>query len=663
MNELTLATIPQVVRQECDLWHRAFVGLGEDGATGITAGLRVVAKQFGVSFATARRKYSAWQHANGDRLALVNRSKARRSSAPGVEGREEFREWYVALAERNQRASKPAHREFCRRWLSGEEIPGLDNSLPRHRLPEGCSYENLQRLMKDRLALTAMRRGLGFALGKHGPQVFSTRVGMRVGQCYMFDDLWHDNFVVYKGQIVRVLEFDALDVASGCKVSWGTKPRIQRADGTQEGLPERFMRMLLASVLFNEGYSPEGCTLLAEHGTAAIRERLEALLHDRTGGVIRVQRSGMTGEQQAFLGLGKGQGKGNPRFKASLESLRSLMHNELAALPGQTGLGRDERPEYTHGILCETEDLVKAVQVLAKERPAVAEWIRLPMLQYHAHFLPLLAAIYERINRRTWHRLEGWTECGHVAIEYRLSPESGEWFGQEGLLAMPRENQSLVTSSPTLIRERQLSPWEVWRAGRPGLARIPAWVVAEILGDDFAAERKCEDGYFEFQDQELSPEVLRYEGRISMEQGAGSEEELKADTYKVFVNPFDLDQLFVHDARGRYLGAARRVKRVMRGDVEGLNAEFGRRNQRLAELLQPLRARHATVTREAAERAAHNADVLAGAMEGPRLTAGERRSGREAAEALLAPASQAVEAVDGKGDFEGVGVDDFLGKI
>jgi hypothetical protein len=646
---LSIACLPLDVRSEADLWHRSFLSLG---AKGITHNLHSLAKQFGVSFPTARRKYSAWKNSGQDRLALVNRSKLPCASDLRPLSSDLFRDWYQALCERHQRKSKPAYREFCRRWAAGEEIPGLDNSLPRHTLPAGCSYENLQRLLKDKFSLAVMRRGLGFAIAHHGPKIFTTRAGMPVGAFYMFDDLWHDHFVVFKGQIVRVLEFDALDVASGCKCAWGTKPRIRREDGTMEGLPEKFMRMLLANLLFNEGFNPDGCTLLAEHGTAAIRDNVEALLHDRTHGAITVQRSGITGEQQAILGGGTGQGKGNPRFKAPLESLRNLMHNELAALPGQTGLDRDTRPEQTHGILCETEDLLKAVAALAKTRPQVADLIKLPLLQYHAHFLPLLSAIYDRMNRRTWHNLEGWTACGHIAIEYRLSPDSQDWLSQSQFLALPQQTQSLLMSaisSPSvssvpsvvnnsLLRERALSPWEVWSSAKPTLQRIPSYVVAEILGDDFAQERKCQNGYFEFHDQELSPEVLRYDARLENQEPGTKNQELVSDTYKVFVNPFDLRQLFVHDARGRFLGIAPRSSRVTRGDTEATADAFHYRSKRLADLLHPVKVRHQDITQEATARATHNADVLA-PDRAPKLSKEDRQTGEDAGTDILgAPA-------------------------
>lgn len=649
--------LPPDVNAEVDLWFAAFAAVQRP----VVASLRALARQMGVAEKSVIRRYYLWRDYGW--RGLVNRAKV-----PGWDPEhgllardeglsEEFIEWFKALAERNQRKTRPAFRQFVRAWQRGDQIPGLDNNLPRHELPRGCSYGNLARKCKDRFALTAMRIGLG-AARKFAPQTFSTRAGLWVGSHYMFDDVWHDNFVVFRGQVVRVLEFGALDVFSACRFAWGTQPRLRNADGTEEGLKEKFMRMHLADVLFNHGYSERGTTLLAEHGTAAIREKIEQLLYDRTGGLITVRRSGITGREQAVAGMALGRGGGNPSFKASLESLHNLIHNELASLPVQTGMDVEHRPESTHGALKHTTDLLKAIMNLAKIKPERVALIRLPALEYHAEFLPLLSDIYAQINGRDWHQLEGWNECGHFSIDYRMAPDTDQWIGRDQFLSLPPTTRELLHSAATadarFLRQRKLSPAEVHAQNRPTLARIPAYVVAEILGLDFAREERVEGSYFEFTDTEIAPEELRFESRIRTPEGR-EVELIDRERYQVFVNPLSPDQLFVHDARGVHLGIAKRVQRVCRADVEALQRAHGRAKQRLADKLAPVRARHAGMTQTAIDNARINDRLLDPARA---VTTEERARARalrrfdgDADELVGAPASGPAVAALAESDF------------
>jgi hypothetical protein len=394
----------------------------------IQQSLGCVALQMNVSLKTARRKYDALRK-SGDWRSLINRAKV-----PDAESAltPEFVSYIKAKAENNQRKTRPAWRAFCRDWKHGKQIPGLDNSLPRHCLPPGTGYDNVQKRIRDEFAKLAMRRGLSTAIAKCGPQIFSTRANLWLMSHLPIDDLWHDNFVVFSGksgaraQIVRVLELDAMDVFSGNLVAFGTKPRIAREDGTMDNLKEKYARLLMANVFFNKGFSPRGTTMMGEHGTAAISDRIARILFDRSGGLIRLRESGMTEEEQVVCGR-YGRGKGNPRFKAALESIRNLKHNELASLPGQTGKDVEHRPEFTHGQLKDCDDLLKAMAVLAVKNPQRARSLKLNLLDYHADFLPLLMDVYRTINERTWHELEGWSAAGNVVIEYRTAPNAEYW--------------------------------------------------------------------------------------------------------------------------------------------------------------------------------------------------------------------------------------------
>lgn len=565
------------------------------------------------------RKNPSWK-------TLVNKSKAGREwwdaeDLDGCKSKVEFVSWLKSKVDSNQRGKfDTQYRAVIRQWKDWKrgdltkKIPGYDSPplpAPGKEHPAGWSNRNLRRLAKrDRFEKTAIRIGLGAALS-YGPQALTSRAGLYLMSHVMIDDLWHDNFTVFRGKPVRVLEFDGLDVFSGYKAMWGTKPRFQRDDGMFDNLKESFVAMLLAGLFFREGYAPRGTCILAELGTAAVSERIQRLLYDASGGKITVRENGITGEEQALVGR-RGKGKGNPRFKASLESLRNLIHNELAALPGQTGLNVKNRPEWLVGELEETNDLLKAVQVIAQRDPERAALIRLPLLEYHSQFLPLLAEVYHRINDRDWHSLQGWSDLGHVVTEYRLSPDSDKFLGPSEFLALPPATQTMLTNivqqDERYFRVRKLSPLDVWRKHRAGLERLPASAVGEILGQSFAVERNCADCYFEFEDSDLHSESLVYEGRIKTP--AGNEIELKSDKYLTLVNPFDLSVMFVYDAAYRYLGFARRVMRPSRADDEAVKRQLGRQKERLADRLAPLKRDHREMVKQAAADARHNANLL-----------------------------------------------------
>jgi hypothetical protein len=591
---------------DAENWHRAFAALGRDRLLGADEEL---ARSLATTTRTVRRRFAQWLAGGKDPLAVANRSLSptRAEVLP-----EAFVEWWRALVESHHRSTRAAYRDFGRRWRRGDDIPGLDPQAPRHELPKGCSLGNLYRFQPGKFELVAARRGLGAAKAEAGPKVFTTRADLWPGSHYLFDDMWHDNFVVHAGQLVRVLEFDALDLYSANKFAWGCQPRLRSEEGTMGNLKESQMRFLLALILWRDGYSPRGTELVVEHGTAAIRDALEALLHDRTGGLVRVRRSGFTGREQALVGDWQGDGGGNPRHKAALESLRSLIHAELGAIPAQTGKDRDHRPEGTAGVLRYSSKLLSVAATLPAHR---LELLKFPLLEYHGQFMPLLGDVYRAINSRTDHELEGWAEAGHMVIEYRLLADSPDWIGPQRLLGMgPMEQAFLVERAKVdarCLRQRRLSPEEAWRRRRQtDLVRIPDFVVSEILGPDMAREVSVRGSYIEFQDQDLAPAELRYESRIRDPEG--KERELPQDTYLAFVNPFCLDQLFIQDARGRHLGIARRDVRVSRMDDRALHSRLARVKEREKDLLTPQRARQVQKSRDAVELREHNAAVIQG---------------------------------------------------
>lgn len=634
-----LLALPAEVRTEVQIWSQRLAGVARPG---IGEQLARIAGELGVSVQSARRKYDAYL-VKGWR-GLINRAKLPqdRQRKPAA-----FVEWWQSLVSMQQRSGRAAYREFTRRFACGEPIPGIDPDVPRHYVPRGFSYDTLNNLCPSKFEVAALRRGLSYAVGSYGPQIFRTRAALWYGSHYMIDDLWHDNFVVFGRQIVRVLELDCLEVFSGALVMHGCQPRVKREDGHFDNLKEHQARLLAASVLWNEGYSPRGTEFIAEHGTAALDEHTKAVMHNATGGLVKVRESGIVGQEQAVIGW-SGEGKGNFRFKAALESIRNLKHNELAdmvAIPAQTGKDVDHRPEHTHGQLKECESWLKIVAAIARTDPERARQIRLNLLDYHAHFMPLLMRVYDAINRREWHDLEGWEEAGHVAVQYRTTPTSDHLLSDKEFNELPAVSRELLRQTaledPRYIVRRRLSPHEVRARHRGGMIRPPSAIIAEMLGPDLGRELEVEGAYFRpFSAQALSPSPLLYESVV--ETMDGRREQLRDAKYAVLVNPFDLQTAFVQDARGITLGTARRATRIDPTDEHALHVEYANRQKRLAEMKGPLLKRHAEITREEIKRLDHNLGVMAG----PTPTAEERAEGAAAADDLLAALASRSDGAD-----------------
>jgi hypothetical protein len=559
-----LAALPADVRQEVRLWITRLESLTPP----VTAALKELAKSCGVSFATARRKYDAWSKQGWE--GLVNRSKAREGEAGLPDGL--ILHWQRLCVE-NQRKCKPAYRKLVRDFFAGATIPGVAEGTPRNELPPGWSYENLMRHKPTAYQLKAIRIGKATA-SDLGPMVYTTRAGLAVGEMYLFDDIVHDHFVnvLDTAKTGRPVEFHALDLKSACKVHWGIAARTESdITGRMESLREEHMRFLLASLLSSHGYRPVGgTTLIVEHGTAAIREDLERILHDLTGGLIRVARSGIQGDP-AFVGQYAGRGKGNFRFKGALESLGNLIHNEMAdvlQLPGQTGRNTDERPEGTHGLLRHNDALLNALTAIAETRPDVAQMLRYPLVSL-TQFREIAEQIYARINCRTDHRLEGWDA-----------------------MCVPADGGLSI---------RRMSPAEVWTSGRRTLTPLPPEGIAQILYRDSASEVRITPRHeIEMMEKGVSADALRFR----------AEEFAPGEKYQAVLNPFAPSHLFLFDARGRYVGSVPRILRPSRNDQEAVARQLGRASHDLAERLRPVAVLGARITAQRVEETQANAAAL-----------------------------------------------------
>jgi hypothetical protein len=425
----------------------------------------------------------------------------------------------------------------------------------------------------------------------------------------------------------------AYDLFSACNFARGLKPHLEdEATGKSVGLKENEMLFLVAHVLAEFGFHPNGCALMVEHGTAAIREDLERSLFDLTAGRVTVERSGIEGAA-AIAGQFCGASKGNFRFKAALESSGNLIHNETADLvrfPGQTGSNsRLNKPEELPGRERHAEGLIKAMAALPPER---ATLLRLPFLEVNQAKW-LVEEIMERINQRTEHDLQGWVEAGLTTMDFEL-PDIGVITAQK-FLAMDAARQAAVTTIAT-PRPRKMSPREVFDGGKTNLVRLRPEQTAMLLRDAAGREVSVgKDHLISFDDETISPAPLRF---LAHHFAPG-------DRFTAVVNPMSPHTAHLFNARGGWVGVVTAWQTIRRDDVEGLTRQLGVARRVESELLAPLAATGARMIKERIEAAQHNAAVMDRSKP---LTGAEKSlakvvatEGKDAANDILRPASEA----------------------
>ena len=608
-------------------------------AAGITRWLESVAYQLGMSYPAVRRHYYNVLNNSGDWTVLIDRRKVSTARASQSAARQTcFAAYLCKLVEENQRKNKPAFKALRRQWAARQTpVPGYEAWTGWPQIPAGWTDGNLARIVKEHsnvARLRSLRVGTSSKTNTFLPTVLTTRTNLWQGAVIQLDDVWHTNFVTLgkKREVVRVLELGALDLFSACRFHFGAKPRRQRENKSWETIGGADMRMFLAGMFHQFGYSPQGTMLMSEHNTAKVSEDIARILYDATRGMIRVDYQPIEGKQAALSGYWSGTEGGNFRAKACLESTHNLIHNDLANLALQTGHNSHglQGPVTTDRIASYIQRIVKSV---LEKVPHREHLLRLPALDFHTQFYPFLVDYYRfGLNGRTDHDLEGWEALGHVVNQYTTIPGSGQFFDEETFLKLPTPSQTAIRHAAAAdpqawSRRQKLSPLAVWDK-RPKFNPIPAVVLCDILGDDLAREVTARRGFLEFSDQEIACDPLVYQARFVSGPHHGREIP-HGEKVKMFILPFDDTTAMVVDAKGRFLGEVPLYKRVtpINPQAFGSDAPFeerpeirsdalkhaaGEKHSRIADILEPARILHADRVQEARDIREHNRKVLSG---------------------------------------------------
>lgn len=533
-----------------------------------------------------------------------------------------FVDYWIALCLENQRCNRQAWFQLLRNleaWRAGRgsAIPGYDVppvNTKNNNYPQGWSYQNLLRFAPEKFELAAARLGRTAAM-QTLPSVRTTRVGSEFFCELAFDDMWHDFMVSGFGnspQAVRLLEFGAIDFHSGYYIPPLVKARIvSNSDGKMKNLNTRDFRFYLAIVLTQYGYNPNGTILTVEHGTAAISSELEKFLNDVSGGAIVVNRGGISG-RGAYIGAYSERGKGNPRAKAIKEGRGKLIHNFFASLPGQVGTGVDARPAELWGRLKEYGKIKKLIADLPENK---REGIKLGILPFDVASTIILEG-YSIINANTEHNFEGWDELGYMLTEVRFSP-SDDWQSFESATAGMSDKQKelvtkLIQTDSRFIRQRKLSPAEVFEMHKSKLVKLPEYLTPQIVGLDYATKRKPHRMVFEFKDAEIRPGLLRY--HATAETLSGDTVQLRDnEEYLTFINPFNPSVMFVLGLNGSYIGVCREWVIPSRTDKDAVMRDYGKiQGMYTKEIQRVNRLKGAKQQQERNSRMLENTEILKG---------------------------------------------------
>ena len=373
--------------------------------------------------------------------------------------------------------------------------PGLD--LPArcpwsvNHPPPGWSLDNFMRQRPAASVMRALKKGASAAWNET-PEVRMDLDSLRPFEAIVFDDhpldfsvmAWDDRGRV---QVVEMQGLFAMDVATGSVLEFGLRPSILREDGTRMGLTMRDMQHLIAHLLHRYGFPLDHTmTLIVENAAAAVSTETERLLESRTGGQVKVRRTGV--HFGAVNVRGFPERWGAPRGKAWLESYFHLLDIALGSVKGQKGSNWTVKPGHADG----QKWLAEKMAAVISARPEMAAKLAAP-LHWAGEANWIVKAAVDALNNRTQHSMER----HQLVTEWRYSPADPtpkpvlirpgldsetrgmvQWFS-----AQPLEVQSLLINNHG--KPRRESPIEKMQRtwDRDRFAVIPPDTLIDLMMD------------------------------------------------------------------------------------------------------------------------------------------------------------------------------------
>lgn len=605
------ARLPQWQRDRIYRWGYALSDYYSAPGTKKMIRYARIQRTLGCRQTTVITKIKEWERTHDWRIFKDGRDSNNKKYADTGIHCQRFRAWAVTFAELDIRSKKEACRIIKAVFLYGgmkDPIPGYEHHIPG-TLPPEINDRALYRIFKAHEKEIARAR-FGVDTVKNTP-VLKDREQVLPGQLYEWDDMLHDCQVMWNGEAVRVNELAVYDYASACRFHFGHIPAFERmSDGKRQSFNRKLALMFVAYVLRYIGYHPDKCILMMEHGTMTLSKEKKLLLETATGGVIEVRMGGIKGQKQQQLGGHAARGKGNPMAKGGIEGNHSLVHNITGHLPLQTGWKNRNEPAMSYGIRKEAETVAFWQAALeAKGEHELALALENPVMKFH-EFVSYLKIKYDLMNGRTEHNIKGWNK--NTTLEYCIGRDT--WIDGSELDQDPAQKAlltALIQSRPDLVRERQLSPLEVWNTAKNKLVRIPLSLYVDLIGDDRDFGRtitvrddgliRVRDAYVEAGDELIYLAEIHQDGHPPIPMTRGQQ-------YRVIINPYASHELIVQDQSGRILGMAPKYTTVSPLG-EDIYKQIGRTESRKAQDIARQRARWETYNTHVATRQEHNRNL------------------------------------------------------
>jgi hypothetical protein len=275
--------------------------------------------------------------------------------------------------------------------------------------------------------------------------------------------------------------------------------------------------------------------------------------------------------------------------------------------------------------------------------PERAALLRLPFWAW-PEFLNFALEVYQRVNGRSDHELEGWVKAGVTKKEWRLPrlpAEAGSepgWFPVEQFLALP-EAQRQALAGQIETRLVKLSPAEVFQRGQKQLQPVPLCLLPKLAGPAVGVVSTIRDGYVTVTDSEIDPDPMKFPAWNDGRKAGTPFEGRNGDEYLVYLNPFDPSRIILaHPKDNAFVAELPRQFAASWADVKAVEKQIGGATREMNERLRDLGIRNIPRARKRAEDTAHNAAVLESAAA---LTSAERRRESKSDEdALLDAASE-----------------------
>lgn len=367
--------------------------------------------------------------------------------------------------------------------------------------PPGWSESNFSRHKLAKSVHKAIQKG-GSAAWNEMPDVRMDLSQLRFLEAVVFDDhrldfevmVWDEQGRV---QIVELWGLFAMDVATGAVIAFGLRPKIQRPDGTSEGLTMRDMQHLIAHILATYGYPVNWkMHLIVENAAAAVSTHSEHLLHTRSHGQIIVRRTGVHAGDYVVRGFPERWGA--PRGKAVLESWFHPLNIALGDVKGQMGSNYTRKPGDHDGRVKIAERLaaiITAYPELQHKFKAPLHWAG------EAHLL--ITEAVKAMNDRTDHSMNRhqevvewrWSEGDVTPKPMLITPDLPAHIQREieAFNAMPADARSVLINNYGC--HRMESPAEkVRRIHRPqDFSAIPPDTYLDLMMDGASATYKGGD--------------------------------------------------------------------------------------------------------------------------------------------------------------------------